>query len=186
MIPPGTIPGTSNDADIAALYHFIVQEAPPRALLIELGVWSGVSLAAMAESARQFGRDDLRIVGVDLWLGSAGEPDLIAEARQRDVLGECIARLRSAGVLDRVALLRCDSIRAAALFPDGSVHFVFHDSCHLEEFVRREIAAWHPRIKSGGLQAGHDISRPGVASAVRAFFGNQVHQEGSCWWVEHV
>lgn len=176
---------SANDEDIAALYRRVVEQASQGALLVELGVWSGVSLAAMASSARQLGRDDLRIVGVDLWEGSAGEPDLQEEARKRDVYRECLDRLRYAKLLDRVALLRCDTIKAAALFADESVDFVFHDSCHLYEHVRVEIAAWRDKVKPGGLQAGHDIGRPEVARAVDRFFDvGFLYKQGSCWWVK--
>lgn len=174
----------SNDSDIADLYRRIVENAPRGALLVELGVWTGTSLARMAGYAKKVYRDDLRIVGVDTWRGSDGEPDLLAEAKERDIFGECVDRLDQAGVLDRVALLRCDSVRAADLFANDSVHFVFHDSCHEREHVYEEVKTWYAKMAAGGVQAGHDVGRTGVSVAVDAFFGDKAQRENSCWWVQ--
>ena len=174
----------TNDEEIAALYSRAVQDAPPGALLVELGVWVGTSLVAMAGAARRLGRSDLRILGVDMWEGSAGEPDLQEEAARTDLHSVTITNLREAGLLGMVALLRYDSVKAAHLFPDQSVDFVFHDSCHLKEHVLAELAAWRPKVRIGGTQAGHDAGREGVDSAVREFFKGRAKTEGSCWCIQ--
>ena len=54
------------------------------------------------------------------------------------------------------------SWEAAERFEDGHFDFVFIDASHDEESVRKDIAAWLPKIRQGGILAGHDISYPGV------------------------
>ena len=51
-------------------------------------------------------------------------------------------------------------------------HFVFIDTEHTEESVRRDIDAWWPLVKSGGFLSGHDYgvrSCPGVKKVVDAW-----------------
>lgn len=52
---------------------------------------------------------------------------------------------------------------------DFDVDFVFLDDHHEYESVLAEIRAWLPRLKPGGIIAGHDINQhyPGVERAVR-------------------
>jgi hypothetical protein len=54
------------------------------------------------------------------------------------------------------------------MYLDFEVDFVFLDDHHEEESVYREILAWLPRLKSGGVIAGHDINDhyPGVRRGV--------------------
>jgi Methyltransferase domain len=70
------------------------------------------------------------------------------------------------------------------------VDVVFLDGSHEYEAVRRDILAWMPRIKSGGMLAGHDINDhyPGVGRAVHELCpGAEVRPAaeeggwGGCW-----
>lgn len=71
--------------------------------------------------------------------------------------------------------IRAESSEAAARLPDGSVDFVFIDANHTKEFVRRDIAAWQPKIKPGGIIAGHDYNYPHeVKEVVDEIFGSRV------------
>lgn len=60
---------------------------------------------------------------------------------------------------------------------------VFLDAGHKYEDIKADIAAWLPRVKKGGILAGHDYSAqfPGVARAVDELGGCQT--VGRCvWW----
>ena len=46
---------------------------------------------------------------------------------------------------------------AEQLFEDGELDFVYLDGNHEEPFVTEDINLWWPKIKSGGLLAGHDV-----------------------------
>ena len=48
------------------------------------------------------------------------------------------------------------SWEVAAHYPDESLDFVFIDAYHSYECVSRDIDAWRPKVKRGGLLAGHD------------------------------
>lgn len=56
----------------------------------------------------------------------------------------------------RVRLVKDYSVNAAKLFPDGCFDVVYIDGNHSREAVEADVAAWWPKLKSGGLFAGHD------------------------------
>lgn len=71
--------------------------------------------------------------------------------------------------------LRRDSVKAADFFGAGTFDLVFIDTSHEEEQTKREILAWSPKLKPGGLLCGHDFDHPtykGVRHAVEALLPN--------------
>lgn len=76
----------------------------------------------------------------------------------------------------RSKLLRMTSEEAAAVIPDASLDFVYLDARHDYASVKEDIAFWYPKVKPGGVLAGHDYidgeisgTRFGVKSAVDEF-----------------
>ena len=51
------------------------------------------------------------------------------------------------------------------------VDFVFVDADHSTEGVLRDLTAWAPKVRPGGLIVGHDINWRSVLRAVEAYFG---------------
>eukprot|EP00933_Yihiella_yeosuensis_P073950 TRINITY_DN82751_c0_g1_i1.p1 TRINITY_DN82751_c0_g1~~TRINITY_DN82751_c0_g1_i1.p1 ORF type:complete len:260 (+),score=48.29 TRINITY_DN82751_c0_g1_i1:95-781(+) len=80
------------------------------------------------------------------------------------------------------------SPEAASWAADQSLDLVFIDSFHTYEKVKKDIAAWLPKLRRWGVLAGHDYSLfwPGVCRAVHEFS----HSTGSplmlgadgVWW----
>jgi hypothetical protein len=56
-------------------------------------------------------------------------------------------------------------------FKDGEVDFVYIDGDHGFDAVKADISAWWPKVKNGGILAGHDYCgmQAGVKSAVDEF-----------------
>lgn len=66
-------------------------------------------------------------------------------------------------------VLRMDSSAAARSFPDGYFDLVFIDADHFYGEVRKDIEGWLPKVRTGGILAGHDYNKrsfPGVVMAV--------------------
>ncbi|MDP3920788.1 MAG: class I SAM-dependent methyltransferase [Candidatus Omnitrophota bacterium] len=57
---------------------------------------------------------------------------------------------------DRSQILRMASTQAAPQFADESLDFVFIDANHAYSAVKEDIEHWWPKVKKGGLFAGHD------------------------------
>ena len=69
----------------------------------------------------------------------------------------------------------------------GWVDFVFIDAEHTYEGVRDDIIAWSPKVRPGGIIAGHDYTPerfPGVVAAVDEAFPNAITATSDLvWWV---
>ena len=63
-------------------------------------------------------------------------------------------------------LIRLPSPEAAAIFPDGYFDLVYIDAYHYYEAVCMDITAWLPKVRPGGLLAGHDYNQEPVRKAV--------------------
>src|SRR5688572_8759715 len=56
----------------------------------------------------------------------------------------------------RVNLIRGYSPEASLQFADGQLDWFYLDGNHSLEAVRKDLRAWWPKVKSGGIFAGHD------------------------------
>ena len=70
-----------------------------------------------------------------------------------------------------VEVLRGISWNMADKIPDNSLDLVYIDCCHMYECVVEDLKAYYPKVKSGGIVAGHDINNTayGVERAVHEF-----------------
>ena len=98
-----------------------------------------------------------------------------------------------APVMDKIDVrsLLGNSWDMADAFPPASVDFVFVDGDHSYESVLKDIKAWLPKVRPGGILAGHDFysvstagvcdEMPGVARAVIESFDKFELWRGSQW-----
>lgn len=70
-------------------------------------------------------------------------------------------------------LLKTYSMNAAKQFSNESLDLVFIDGNHSYEIVSWDLVEWWPKVRPGGILAGHDYDRvnmfPGVKLAVDQF-----------------
>jgi len=73
---------------------------------------------------------------------------------------------------DRVQLHEMLSVEASEHIKDGELDLVFIDAAHDFDNVDRDIDAWFPKVKEGGIVSGHDWNHkfPGVQRAVAKHF----------------
>jgi hypothetical protein len=56
----------------------------------------------------------------------------------------------------RICVLRGYSTEVAPLFANRSLDFVYIDANHSFEEVTKDLEAWYPKVKLGGILGGHD------------------------------
>lgn len=152
-----TIPGWF---DFEAIYDQAVSEARDGDTLVEIGSWMGKSAIYLAQKVRESGKQ-IRVVCVDPWTGTPGHPVLtpIVEKHGGSIFEVFKANVVAAGLDDIIAPLEMPSVEGAKRFEDASVFMAFIDGDHSYEAVCADIEAWAPKVRPGGILAGHDYDR---------------------------
>ena len=119
------------------------------------GVEVGVAFGGFSSVLRErWQRGTLFLVDrwqhVEGWQDNANVWQHVQDAHQAHV------RAMFAGNSD-VTIIQADSVEAAARFEDGSLDWVYLDADHSYEAVCRDLAAWYPKVRAGGLICGHDF-----------------------------
>ncbi len=134
---------------IAVLIDFF---CPNKCIGVEIGVDKGVTSDGLTGNCSKIGM----LYSIDPWINRDGRySDVAALLKDRS----------------NCTLLRMSSTEAAKVIHDD-LDFVFIDGDHEYEAVLNDLNLWFPKIKSGGLLAGHDWThrRPGVPKACTEFF----------------
>lgn len=115
----------------------------------EIGVWEGRFSEQLC-----LANPGVRLICVDPWKAydDYGDP--------KNVQDRLDAAHRSARI--RLQRFGCDirqmtSTEAAGTVPDGSLDFVYLDGNHGKHYVLADLAAWVPKVRSGGIVSGHDF-----------------------------
>lgn len=125
-------------------------------LLVEVGVHLGRSLSYLNDLP------DLKVIAVDNWGGADGD----------DRLRQFQRHMAHLEMIDRIQVMRCDSIEASTRVMDGTADVVFIDAEHSMKAVSADLEAWWPKVRPGGVMMGHDYNEPvhpGVVAAVNTF-----------------
>jgi len=124
---------------------------------------------------------------VDPWKSFTG--DEYTEPRDSD-FDACMKNLEPH--IGRFEVLRDFSLDAAKKIPDASLDFCYIDANHRSKYIRQDLYAWWPKVKPGGILAGHDYVNatwPDVRAEVDAFVGRlglTLHtnmQPWGEWWI---
>lgn len=94
---------------------------------------------------------------VDPWLAYPGYRERLDQAYVDGLYDKAMARL--APWFGQLVVHRLPSIEAARQVPDGSLDFVYIDANHCLEHVIKDLAAWTPKVRKGGIVSGHDWIR---------------------------
>lgn len=139
----------------------------------EIGVQSGeYSIQLLQAGVRE-------LYLADLWAQQAGYFDIanVDNAHHYSNLRETLTRLAPFDF--GIHILLGLSAIVAAQVPDETLDFIYVDANHKLEAVRADLAAWYPKVRTGGLISGHDYldsenccgSEFGVKTAVRELCG---------------
>lgn len=76
---------------------------------------------------------------------------------------------------NKVEIIKKDSFLASKLIKDNELDFIYIDGNHKFDYVLKDLDAWYPKIKEGGIISGHDILNAyanDVLKAVKEFCNN--------------
>lgn len=100
----------------------------------------------------------LHLLAVDAWTAYPGYREHVSQAKLDAFYIETVDRLAPyTGTIHRGF-----SVEVAATVADGSLDFVYLDANHVYAHVLADLAAWAPKVRPGGVVAGHDYGRRSV------------------------
>lgn len=146
--------------------------------LVGRGVEVGVKVGTFSDYLLAHWRGE-KLISIDPWREAGADEYLdkanVPQAQQERHFEETLARLARHG--DRSEIRRTTSIEGAAELPDASLDFVYIDARHDYESVKEDLETWFPKVRPGGIFAGHDYADGpfpqgefGVKRAVDEFF----------------
>ena len=172
-----------NDEYIAGLGLGYILKDQEDLIGAEIGVNTGVTTEYWLQNLKI-----QKLYAIDPWLpydgpsaGTTHPTEPMAEGHYRETLS------RIAPFKDKVEVLKMTSEEAAKIVPDDSLDFVFIDGNHSYEFVRQDMGLWWPKVKLGGIFAGHDYSHGDVNRALGEFCAevnvfNIRNSVNDAWW----
>lgn len=157
----------------------------------EVGVWKGHGVAFLARELMANREDrDFEIVAVDLFDDLWKYKDY--EKMYEGFKIKYIYKMYEYNVKNReegkyITEVKGYSDKSANQFEDGYFDVVFLDADHTEEQVKKDIYAWLPKVRKGGIISGHDYvaSQPGVIKAVNSIWRKDRKLfKGHVWYKE--
>ena len=165
---------------------------------LELGVWVGTTTFYMMRET------DVKMYCVDSWEEQPDNPEYDWQYNKKPVFqGGKLVRLeefKHEGQVwnhnanekrfrndaeqwgSRIKIIKGRSLDVLEQIPDNSMDFIFHDSDHSYPFVKNEIQAYLPKLKSGGYSMGDDYNWTPVAQSVQEAFGGKHKVTGKDVW----
>jgi glycosyltransferase involved in cell wall biosynthesis len=172
------LPGGWFFEDDIKCYRELYESLPDNAVTVEIGTWKGRSLCSVADIIK---RKNIKVWGIDSFKGSAHDPEMVKQATSDDIQNELYQSLKKFGIFTNVSVLRGMSDEFHGGFNDGIFDMVFIDGDHSYESVMSDILNWYPKVKDGGIIAGHDFHWESVAKAINATIGDVEHGE-AVWY----
>lgn len=162
------------------IYKNAINKFQNNSHFVEVGAWKGRSAAFMAVEIINSGYN-IKFDVVDTWDGSVEhqEYDVI---RKDELYNEFLKNTEKVSHI--INPIRKSSLEASKLYEDESLDFVFIDASHEYEDVKADIEAWFPKVKKGGIIAGHDYTNTWkVKKAVDERFGVENISVGEQSWL---
>ena len=150
-------------------------------IVVELGFFAGRSTAVMAPICM---RNNTAYHAIDNCKGVNPRDPATKAQQSRDMLKVFNDNMTAIQIRAYINVHIIDSAAAAELFSDESVDFCFVDASHVAEDVKRDIEAWWPKIKQGGIIGGHDYTWGSVRGVTNKFAEKKelkLVAYGNCW-----
>lgn len=158
------------------VFDLAINKAEDGAKFVEIGVWKGGSTAYMGVEILKSGKK-IEYDAIDTFEGSKEHGVVVG------LYEEAMQNLKPILDLNIVNLIKGHSQDVVSKYADESLDFCFIDGSHEYEDVKKDILAYLPKVKKGGILAGHDYDRiwQGVINAVDEILGKVEVINGS--WI---
>ena len=176
--------GAFSENQDVPVYRSFVSRGPDGGRMAEVGTWKGKSLCSVADIII---KKNLSVVAVDTFEGTVSEGNQACGEPAVLIQNIFEHNLKKFKIADRTQVIKGDSAESASLFPDNHFNMVFIDADHSYESVQKDIEAWWPKVKPGGILCGHDwLWHWSVARALKEKFGEESIHTDLCnmWYVD--
>ena len=153
---------------------------------VEVGVFRGLNARNILESL-----NIKKLYLIDTWKGKGrsyrggglGKPSVRSSKEETE------KELKE--FKDKIVILSGDSSEVCKNIKDNELNFVYIDANHKYDGVKKDIKNYYPKVKIGGLIAGHDYQSTNVIHAVNEYFGEENIHSNVCldnvksydWWI---
>ncbi len=158
------------------VFDLAIERAKDGSKFVEIGVWKGGSTAYMGVEIFNSGKK-ICYDAIDTFEGS------VEHGVVNGLYEEATMNLKPITDLNLVNIIKGHSIEVSDRYENESIDFCFIDGSHEYEDVKKDILAYLPKVKSGGILAGHDYDKiwDGVIRAVNEVFESDFEVINGSW-----
>lgn len=141
---------------------------------VEIGAYSGEGTIVLAKYFKE-------VLAVDPWLNGYDINDVASsQCPMKFVFAKFLENTKELGNVNYNQNKSLDALEAVE---DGSLDLVYVDGDHRYEAVLADLKGWLPKLRAGGVMAGHDWSFTDVQKALSEVFLNKeaVIFQGDSW-----
>jgi predicted O-methyltransferase YrrM len=136
--------------------------------MVEVGSYQGESTIVFAQNLPNV----KKIYAVDPWVNGYAIGDVCSDEYPMEIVENNFdIRVKDYPVIIKKKMTSSEFVNE---IEDGSLDFVYIDGDHQYESCKNDIKLWLPKVKKGGVIAGHDYLAAcfiGVVNAVNEAFG---------------
>jgi len=143
---------------------------------VEIGAYSGEGTEVISKYFKE-------VLAVDPWINGYDLNDVASHQCPMKFVFEAFQNRTKK--LGNVFFSRGKSLDALEFVRDESLDMVYVDGDHRYEAVVADIEGWKPKLRKGGVMAGHDWSFPAVQKALSETLGKVDFKlfQGDSWAV---
>ena len=164
-----------------AFYRKTFESLQDNAKTLEIGSWKGRSICSVADIIL---RKNITAYVVDTFLGSENERETFhKEAATTDIEKIFRDNIEQFGLTKNVVVLKEDSreVWKRVQIADNFFDFIFIDGQHTTDMVANDVKNSLPKLKKGGIMAGHDCIFTEVTNGVRQIIGENFDIVDNIW-----